>query len=292
MTDRRDTDEELATLLSELEETLTKLRGSLDEGDAPVGRTGRDRRRDAGWREKPPFPRPPSMRELLRFTEQQTIPTLVAILEVNIRLLNFAAAALRAVDPERSAVESGENGAVSRALDAGRGLSTDRLTSGLDELQEALSGTEAPNPEARELLEDAERLSAEVRARLQESERHRGFGGRRPDAGATESGSSKSDDSIPIEVEDATTGDEEPVEDDDTREEDAVTDSGVDVDAELDSIRDEVRGDADDGADESRDGDSVGGADDGNDTENVKDGNGTENVNDDETGGDRVADDE
>lgn len=241
MTDRRDTDPELATMLSELEETLTELRGRLDEGNnVPVDQSDPDRRRRAGRRERPSVPRPPGMRELMRFTEQQTIPTLIAILEANIRLLRLAGAALRAVDPERSAVEPGEESAVSRALDAGGRLSTDRLSSGLGDLQEALSGAEATNPEARQLLEEAERLSEEVRDRIRESEDRRP-GGRQADAGRRERAPSESSGPVHIEVEDATASDDEET------AEGAESDSGVDVDAELDSIREEVRGEPDDG---------------------------------------------
>lgn len=252
MTDRRDTDPELATMLSELEETLTELRGRLDEGEsAPGGQSGSDRRREAGRREGPPLPRPPGMREILRFTEQQTIPTLIAILEANIRLLRLAGAALRAVDPERSAVEPREDGAVSRALDVGGRLSTDRLSSGLEELQSALSGTEATNPEARQLLEEAERLSEDVREQLRQAEGGRRRVDRGSDAGATKSAPGDSSGPVQIEVEDATENDDEESAEDDE------TDSGVDVDAELDSIRDEVRGDSADGddADTAGDGD-------------------------------------
>lgn len=235
MTDRRDTDRELATLLSELEETLTQLRGSLDEGDAPVAQTGRERRRAAGRREQPPVPRPPGMRELLRFTEQQTIPTLVAILEANIRLLRLAGAAIRAIDPDRSVAEPSEESVATRALDAGGRLSTDRLASGLGELQDALSGTEPTDPEARQLLEDAEQLSAEIREQLRGSGSRRDASDGQSESGATARSAGERDDAVRIEVEDAT-ADQEPADEDSPQ-------SGVDVDAELDSIRDEVRGD-------------------------------------------------
>ncbi|MEF8800081.1 MAG: hypothetical protein V5A38_05055 [Halolamina sp.] len=237
MSDRRDTDPELETMLSELETTLTELRGTLTDGErAPASRSGHDRRRDAGRRDRPIAPRPPGMRELLRFTEQQTIPTLIAILEANIRLLRLAGAALRAVDPERSAVETGEESAVSRALDAGGRLSTDRLSSGLGELQEALSGTEPTDPEARQLLEEAERLSEVVRERVPESDGRRRSVGGVTDAGATERETSESAGPVHIDVEESTASDDEGA------KRDAETDSGVDVDAELDSIREEVRG--------------------------------------------------
>lgn len=240
MTDRRDTGDELATVLTELETTLTQLRGALDE-EAPVGQTGRERRRESVRREGQRFPRPPGFREVMRFTEQQTIPTLIAILEANIRLLQLAGAALRAVDPERSAVETGERTAVSSALDTGGRLSADRLSSGLDELQRALSGTDAPNPEAKELLEDAERLSAEVRQRIREREGGR-FSGRKSSSDMSDGMATGGAEPVQIEVEDATEAtDEEEAENDDD------SDSDVDVDAELNSIRDEVRGGPTDG---------------------------------------------
>lgn len=258
MTDRRDTDPEVAPMLSELEETLMELRRKLDDGETgPVGQSGSDNRGEPGRRERPSVPRPPGMREILRFTEQQTIPTLIAILEANIRLLRLAGAALRAVDPERSAVETGEDTAVRRALDAGNRLSTDRLSSGLEELQSALSGTEATNPEARQLLEEAERLSEAVRERIQESEGRTQSVGDRIDAGASEPATSESSGPVHIEVDDATTSTDEG-----ENAEDAEADSGVDVDAELDSIRQEVRGDAEggdnaDNADETQDDEEV-----------------------------------
>jgi hypothetical protein len=261
MTDSRDTDAELARMLSELETTLSALRGTLTDAErSPMDRPDSERRRDAGRRERPPVPRPPRMRELLRFTEQQTIPTLIAILEANIRLLRFAGAALRAVDPNRSAVETGQDSAVSRALDAGGRLSTNRLSSGLDELQEALSGTEATNPEARQLLEEAERLSEEVRTRLRETEGSGQLVDRGGDLGATEPAPGEASGQVHIEVEDATAIDEEET------PANADTDSGVDVDAELDSIRKEVRGEA-----EAKDAGAPPGSDDEDSTCDVAD---------------------
>jgi hypothetical protein len=83
MTDRRDDDPDLESMLSELAETLSALQNEVEPSRPP---------------QTPPM-RPPSLREVMRFTEQQTIPTLVAILEANVRLLELAGAALRAMDP-------------------------------------------------------------------------------------------------------------------------------------------------------------------------------------------------
>lgn len=235
MTDRRDPEtEELRTLLAELETTLVALREELDDERAdgpriPRGLPGGGRR----------APKPPRLREVLRFTESYTIPTLIAVLEANVRLLRLGGAALRALDPERSAVPSdGGDGAVGRAIDAGRGLSTGRLASGLDELNDALSGTDAPNPEARDLLSDAEELSSEVRDRLRAS---RGAAGERAEDVPRREGVGRvgdpadADEAVHIDV---AAGSPEGGENDGDDEEAPAPD----VDAELDSIREEVRG--------------------------------------------------
>ena len=236
MTDRRDpAEDDLRARLDELESTLTALREQLDDDQGqqptiPRGLPGGGRRP----------PRPPRLREVLRFTEEYTIPTLISILETNVRLLRLTGAALRALDPERSAAPSSD-GAVGRAIDAGRGLSTDRLTSTLEELNDAIAGTEAPDPEARELLSEAEALSAEIQERLRKANEA-------ADAGRKAEGNTEDDDAISIDVADGSKRDADgDAESDDSPE--------PDVDAELDSIREEVRGseDADDDADESCD---------------------------------------
>lgn len=201
MTDRRD-DRELEPLVEELAATLSALQEEVDSGPA----------------RSPPL-RPPSFREVLRFTERQTIPTLVAILEANIRMLELAGAAMRAMDPER-AVDEGAT--AHRALEGGR-VSTERLAAGLSDLRSALAGAEATNPEARELLAEADRLSAEIRERLEE-----------PDTEGRASGTDTPAEGVSIEVEDAS----------EVNGEGGSSAPEPDIDAELDSIRDEVRGEA------------------------------------------------
>ncbi|GAB7013159.1 hypothetical protein JCM18549_14300 [Halolamina salina] len=240
MTDRRDPSEDnLRDRLDELESTLTALREQLDDDrrqppTIPRGLPGGGRRP----------PRPPRLREVLRFTEEYTIPTLISILETNVRLLRLTGAALRAFDPERSAAPS-EDGAVQRAIDAGRGLSTDRLASTLEELNDAIAGTEAPDPEARELLSEAEALSAEIQERLRDANAA-------ADADRERDGNRAEGDGVSIDVADGSEG-----EADSATEETAESDDSPepDVDAELDSIREEVRGSEDEGddADESAD---------------------------------------
>ena len=236
MTDRRDDDPDLESMLSELAETLSALQNEVEPSRPP---------------QTPPM-RPPSLREVMRFTEQQTIPTLVAILEANVRLLELAGAALRAMDPDRS-VSKGSN--ADRALSAASGISTERLTSGLSNLRSALAGAEATNPEARELLAEADRLSAELRERLEtvDSGRNR--------SAETDVGSegAVSIDVVEAGEEAVGDGEEAPAE--------------PDIDAELDSIRDEVRGDEDGHEDEERrEGEE------GREGEERREGEGAENV--------------
>lgn len=244
MTDRRDTEaEELRTLITDLESTLVELRRELDDEGAeeptiPRGLPGAGR----------PAPRPPRLSEVLRFTEEYTIPTLISVLETNIRLLRLGGAALRALDPERSTVRDAGDSAVNRAIDAGRGLSTDRLAEGLSDLNEAVAGTEAPDPEARKLLNDAEELSAEIQDRLRKS----GRTGRSERSGS-------GDDAVHIDV---TRSDEDPDESEGVDEGDSEESADApepDVDAELDSIREEVRGSAENEDEEPEEGDDADG---------------------------------
>lgn len=241
MSDRRDDDPELEPLLAELAETLSALQSEVEP--SRPGRT-------------PPL-RPPSLREVMRFTERQTIPTLVAILEANVRLLELAGAALRAMDPERSVTEEGST--LDRALEAGNGVSTDRLASGLTDLRDALAGAEATNPEARELLTEADRLSAEVRDRLRESteresastaDESTAFGRDDSDDDRGDDGDrgDRSDGVVSIDVMDAES-EAAPADAETANPEQEEADeepAGPDIDAELDSIREEVRGGTDD----------------------------------------------
>lgn len=252
MTDRRDPDpEELRELLADLESTLVDLRSELDDDRPDTPRIPRGL--PGGGR---PAPRPPRLREVLRFTEEYTIPTLVSILEANIRLLQLGGAALRALDPERSAVPRGADGdgAVTRAIDAGRGLSTDRLADSLDELNDALAGTDAPDPEARELLAEAESLSAEIQDRLRDASDR--VAGARPEGAAEQP-----DDAVHLDVADASGDDRTEA---DTSDEPAESPE-PDVDAELDSIREEVRGSDEENGSESEGDDTADDADNADD---------------------------
>ncbi len=164
---------ELVELVDELERTLADLRAAVDEGPPP------ERRRDG-----PTLPEPPSPRELLRFTETYTIPTLVTVLEAAIRALELLAGAIRVLDgrdPRPSETRgSGGSGiltdvstvardrAAEEAAERGR-EALDRVDDALVELQRAYEG-EPPDEDARRLLADARDLRAEIDDRLAASD--------------------------------------------------------------------------------------------------------------------------
>jgi hypothetical protein len=148
--DRYET-EELSALLSELEETLTDLRTAVD----------RDVRGGERSERAAPRRRPPTPGELLRFTEEYTIPTLIALLEATVRSLELLRAVLRLVGPRPSAerfrdrLQSPDSPDVSTLRDA------------LADLREALTGADLPEESAaRSVLADARSLTAEIDERL------------------------------------------------------------------------------------------------------------------------------
>lgn len=218
MTSRPD-DDDLEERLAELEATLGELRTELESQSS---------RR---------FPRPPSPGDLLRFTEQYTIPTLIAFLEAAIRSLELLQRALRLADPGRAA--HAESAQMKSGVDRVRSEAADHLADNLADLRRALSGAELPEstpPETRQLLEDARALTDEIEDRLRET--------RDPGRSTnhTPSGDSRSRDGngggVTIDITDEHDADEEPIDD-----------PSVDVDSELQSIKDELSGEAD-GSDE------------------------------------------
>jgi hypothetical protein len=147
---------DLTETTADLSETLAELRGELE--GPPRGPLG--------------LPRPPSPAELLRFTEQYTIPTTIALLEASIRLLDLLGAVLRAADGRPVDAVAGRS---RRSVPGGREHlaaasreTLQRLDDALAELQSAAQG-EPSNPELQRLLEDARELRAEVDDRLDEA---------------------------------------------------------------------------------------------------------------------------
>lgn len=202
-------DEELDALVAKLERRLRELRTEVDD---------RPRQPDRGGDRS--LPRPPTPRELLRFTETYTIPTTVALLEAAIRALELLAGAIRLLDgrdprpPERRDTGEGvlataSTAAGERAAETGR-EALGRVDDALAELQQAYEG-EPTDPAAGRLLADARELRDEIDDRLAATERP---------------------------------APEEPT---DGREDRGDDSPMVDVDAELESLRQQAgRGDADD----------------------------------------------
>ena len=228
--DRRDDD--LEARLDELESVLTELRRDLRE-------TERDRRGP---------PRPPRLSELVRFTEQYTIPTVIALLETTIKSLELLQGTLRLADPARDFAEGAER--TGDRLDSVRDGASAGLARSLSELRTALSEADLPEEAAsRSIISDARDLTAEIEARIEESRRE--ADGRRSDGRRTgDRGRRDSDDGDGgIQIDVTEPGDESEaaadrgVENRDDAEDDPAPE--VDIDSELESIKRQFDDDAD-----------------------------------------------
>lgn len=147
---------ELAAVADDLAETLAALQAELEgPPEPPRGPLG--------------LPRPPTPREALRFADQVAIPATIAVLEANVKLLRALQRAIRLADTEREVRDRG-TAATERAVSASRaGLS--RLERALDDLQAAVQESDLPSDEtARDLLQDARRLRAEIDDRLADAQ--------------------------------------------------------------------------------------------------------------------------
>lgn len=231
-------DEDLARTAGDLADSLRELR---DE----VGPRRRPRRGPFG------LPRPPTPREVLQFTDEVAIPATIAILEVNIKLLEAVQKAIRLAETERRAREQGEEVA-DRAREGGRAVRSgagrvgretlDQLDNALDELQTAVEEGSLPREEtAREILTEARELRADLEAQVRDAEdtadeqRRRERENDREAGGERGAGISASDDD----------GEDDPPSDETDGEEDE-TGPQVDVDAELRSIKDQYDDEDDD----------------------------------------------
>jgi hypothetical protein len=207
-------DSELPQLTDELATTLADLRDELEAGrEPPRGPLG--------------LPRPPTPRELLRFTDEFAIPTVIAILEANIRMLEAFQGAVRLT---RAGDEVGERGreVQTRTEELGR-EALDQLDDVLVDLQDALAGR-PENPDARTLLDDARELRHEIDDRLREADDR--SNDQRPSRDGGPDGSERGRRRPPASESGPHDTDEEGV--------------AIDVDSELDSIRDEVGEDDED----------------------------------------------
>lgn len=206
MASRDPAEQDLRTLLDDLDRTLADLRDELRDSDGTTRRRGDATvdRRSGGRRDRRerPGPRPPSLSELVRFTEQYTLPTLIATLETAIQSLELLRGMLRLADPDRSMFDPDERGERSPTrlsdgvADVGRGAVTG-VERALSELQTALSESDLPEDQpSRELLEDARRLSEEVSSRLAETARSDDagrYGSRRDERASATSASDAAD---------------------------------------------------------------------------------------------------
>lgn len=152
---------------------------------------------------------PRRRRTLLRFTEQYAIPTTVALLEANIRVLEAVGGAIRMAEGRESQARSRR----------GRETALSTLDRALSEVSDAVAGTPT-DPEARELLSEARALREEIRSRVD--------GPESDDRTEPPTGGSTGGTTIPVADQQST----------ETGTDDSV--DSVDVDAELDTIRKEV----------------------------------------------------
>jgi len=204
-------DEELAVLLADLEETLTELRSAIDED---VRRGLRDERR--------PRRRPPTPGEMLRFTEEYTLPTVIALLEATVQSLELLRAVLRLAGPRPT-----ENRLRER-LTARSAPETAALRDALTDLRDALTGADLPDDStAGSILSDARELTDEIDDRLDEVASDRDATDRDAAGRRWERAEGRDTSGVAIEVE----------------EEDAV-----DVDAELESIKESMSEEGDESA--------------------------------------------
>ncbi|QGX94450.1 hypothetical protein EI982_06435 [Haloplanus rallus] len=211
--------EELAVLLADLERTLADLRSAVEDDVRDGGREGRNEG-------VTPPRRPPTPGEILRFTEQYTIPTLVALLEATVQSLELLRAVLRLAGPRPTEERLRTRLRSPESPDAAT------LRETLADLRAALTGADLPEESAAgSVIADARSLTTEIDDRLASIEEE-------PDAERERQDRSESatdERGVAIDVREGNG--------DDTA--DGSTD--VDVDAELASIKESLE---DDGADD------------------------------------------
>jgi hypothetical protein len=224
-------DDDLRATLDDLRATLDDLERALDADTS-------------GDRERARRPAPPRASDVIRFTDEYTIPTVISILETTIRSLELLRGVLRLTDPGRRRPD--DRGDRRRLDDDVDRRVVEGTEQALDELRRVLTGTEEPtDPVARDVLGDTRALTAEIESLLadvREGSDPSRSDGRRRDTDARRSDSR----GVVIPVDDGGDGDENRNSDHDRTADDATdpeTEPGVriDVDAELESIRAEVR---------------------------------------------------
>jgi len=141
----RDERESLARLATDLARSLRRLQRELDQG--------------------PRGPRPPTPREVLRFTDEVAIPAVILLLETNIRALELLRRAIRlADDRDAGPRESPDHEVRDRAVALSR-TTLSRLDDVLADVQDAIEGR-PPDDEARAVLDEARSLREEIDEQL------------------------------------------------------------------------------------------------------------------------------
>ncbi|MBV0903089.1 DUF7547 family protein [Haloarcula salina] len=139
-------DDDLTALVTDLVTTLQDLETEIE----PTTESG--------------LPRPPTPRELLRFTSDVTIPAIILVLKTNVEALKLLRRALRMAEGRPTASGSASGEVRQRATRLSRATLA-RLDDALTDLQRAVEGT-PEDEEARELLDEAQELRAELAERL------------------------------------------------------------------------------------------------------------------------------
>lgn len=139
-----ETDQRVSEQLGELVRSVERLQSELQPDRRPL--------------------RPPSPRDLARFTSEVTIPALVLVLETNVRALKLLQRTLQLAD--QRAVEGGRSRPPAEDRVAALGRTTlSRLDAALSDLGDALEGR-PPEDRPEELFDRVRELQADVEAEL------------------------------------------------------------------------------------------------------------------------------
>jgi hypothetical protein len=139
-------DDDLTALITDLVTTLQDLETEVE----PTTDSG--------------LPRPPTPGELLRFTSDVTIPAIILILRTNIEALKLLRRALRMAEGRPTSTGSASGEMRQRVSDLSR-ATLSRLDGALTDLQQAVEGR-PEDEEARELIQEAQQLRAQIQERL------------------------------------------------------------------------------------------------------------------------------
>ena len=140
---------------ADIEDRLASLESALEELQAEVRES----------QSSPSVPGVPSPTQFLRFADQAAIPAMIAILELNIKLLE----SLRRTIQLSQAGSQDRQGTPSSGRASDVGVETwRRLDAALAELQRTLSG-DPSSPAAQRVLEEARSLREDIDDRVEEA---------------------------------------------------------------------------------------------------------------------------